>query len=432
PVYKTLLCEVVRTDGEEPAERPHRPAEPAERSAPERVDAAAATSSRRVYLDHNATAPVDPEVLDAMLPYLTEMGGNPSSIHRRGNEARIAVEAARRRIAQALNSTARRVVFTGSGSEADNLAIKGVALARRDDGRHIVTTCVEHPAVLATCRALEQEGFAVTYLEVDHRGLVAAEALAAALRPDTILVSVMLANNEVGTVQPVAELARVARARGVLFHTDAVQGLGKVPLDVEELGVDLLAISAHKVHGPKGVGALYVRKGVELEPLVHGGGQEHRLRSGTENVPGIVGFGKACELAQRRLGHGEMDRVAALRDQLEAAVRELVPEAKRNGHPQRCLPNTLNMTLPGIRGESLVLLLDRRGLYFSSGSACKAGNPEPSHALTAMGLSVEDAHCAVRFSLGRANTGEDVGYVRRCLAETLRDTRSAIRFVGCR
>jgi cysteine desulfurase NifS len=375
---------------------------------------------------------VDEEVLEAMLPFLKTEYGNPSSIHSRGNEARIAVEDARRRIAQALNCTARRIVFTGGGSESDNLAIKGVALARRGSGNHIITSTVEHPAVLRTCEALTGLDFTVTYLDVDGDGRVDPAALEAAIRPETILVSVMLANSEVGTLNPISKLARIAHGHEVPFHTDAVQGLGKVTLDVQELGVDLLSVSGHKVHGPKGIGALYVAPQIELSPVIHGGGQERALRAGTENVPGIVGFGKACELAMRRLNHREMERVRGLRDELEAGIHELVPGARLNGHPEQRLPNTLNMTLPGMRGESLVLFLDRYGVFFSSGSACKSGNPDPSHVLRAMGLSDEDAHCAIRMSLGVGNDEADVAYVLESLATIIGDRQSSVKFVGCR
>ncbi len=427
PVYKALLCDVVKAEGgngagtvtEDASEAVVRVAKPEK-------------PRRQVYLDHNATTPVDPEVLEAMLPFLENQYGNPSSIHSRGNEARDAVEAARRKVAQALGCTARRIVFTGGGSESDNLAIKGVAFARRDQGVHIITSNYEHPAVLRTCDALAEFGFDVTYLKVDSTGRVEPEALAAVLRPDTILVTVMLANSESGTINPIAELARIAHAQGAVFHTDAVQGLGKLALDVDELGVDLLSVSSHKVHGPKGVGALYVRQGVELSPVIHGGGQERKLRAGTENVPGIVGFGKACELAMRRLNHKEMERVRGLRDRLEAGVRKIVPEARLNGHPTERLPNTVNMTLPGMRGESLVLFLDRHGVYFSSGSACKSGNPDPSHVLKAMGLSDEDAHCAIRLSLGVGSSEADVDYVLEALAKIVGDRQSSVRFVGCR
>ncbi len=428
PVYKTLLCQVSRAEGSGLAATIDHEAE--SDTQQERELAAEGRPSRRVYLDHNATTPLDAEVLEAMLPFLREDWGNPSSIHTLGNRSRTPVEGARRRVAQMLNCTARRIVFTGSGSEADNLAIRGLLPYR--EGRHLITSAIEHPAILRTCLSLEQDGYEVTVLPVDGDGIVRPESLAEALRPDTALVSIMLANNETGAIQPVAELAAIARSRGVTFHTDAVQALGKIPVDVEELGVDLLSLSAHKIHGPKGVGALYVRRDMELKPLITGGGQERGLRSGTENVAGIVGFGKACELAQRRLNEDEMLRVSKLRDRLEAGIRKLLPGARRNGPGEGRLPNTLNMTLPEIRGESLVLFLDRRGVFFSSGSACKSGNPEPSPALLAMGLTAEQAHCAVRFSLGTGNIAEDIDYVLRSLEETLRETRSTIRFVACR
>lgn len=432
PVYKALLCDVIKVDGVDTTDRSSEKAARQSEAVVHAAELKPDRAARHVYLDHNATTPVDLEVLEAMLPYLTTKCGNPSSIHSQGNEARGATEAARRIIAQALNCTARRIVFTGGGSEADNLAIKGIALAKRNGGNHIITTSVEHPAVIATCKALTDLGFDVTYLDVDRNGLVDPERLAEAITPRTTLVSVMMANNEVGVIQPIAELARIARERNVLFHTDAVQALGKLSIDVEELGVDLLSISSHKVNGPKAVGALYVRKGISPVPMIHGGGQERGMRAGTENVAGIVGFGKACALAIRRLNDKEMERVRQLRNTLEQGIIALVPGAKLNGHPTRRLPNTLSMTLPGMRGESLVLFLDRRGVYLSSGSACKSGNPDPSHVLTAMGLTDEEAHCAVRLSLGVGNTEEDICYVLDELAEIVQKETSSVRFVACR
>ncbi|MHB1412186.1 MAG: IscS subfamily cysteine desulfurase [Thermoleophilia bacterium] len=393
---------------------------------------------RSIYMDHNATTPLDPEAVEAMLPFLNHKYGNPSSIHRTGATAREALDAARRSVAQAIGCTARRVVFTGSGSEADNAAIKGVAFAaaalRREEGLvgrgHIITTAIEHPAILASCRALEALGFAVTRLPVGRDGLVAPDELLKAFRDDTILVSVMLANNETGVIQPVADLAALAHERDILFHCDAVQALGKIPVDVEELGVDLLSVSGHKIHAPKGVGALFVRRGVRLAPLINGGSQEGGLRAGTENVACIAGFARATELAVKRLP--EMRRVADLRDRLEAGVAGLVDGAFVNGDPASRLPNTLNMTLPGMRGESLVLKLDRKGVALSSGSACKSGSPDPSHALLALGLSPEEAHCSVRFSLGQGNNEEDIDLTLAALKEVLAESMSAIRFVPCR
>jgi len=375
---------------------------------------------------------VHPDVLAAMLPYLREQCGNPSSIHSRGSAAQDALEGARRQVAGALSCTARRVCFTAGGSEADNLALKGVAWSLRGRGRHVVTTVIEHPAVLAACDWLEAEGFEVTRIGVDGSGHVSAADFEAALRPDTVLASVMLANNEIGTIQPIAELAAAARKRGVLIHTDAVQALGKIPVDVEELGVDLLSLSAHKVNGPKGIGALYLRRGLSVTPLVHGGRQEGGLRAGTENVPAAVGFGKACELAVRRLHAGEGNRLARLRDRLEEGIRTLVPEAQVNGRPGQRLPNTSSMILPAMRGEALVLFLDRYGVCFSSGSACKSGDPRPSHVLRAIGLSEEQAHCSIRLSLGAGTDDDAVDYTLEAFATVVRDNETQVRFVACR
>lgn len=434
PVYKALLCDVKKVDNGarspvksvtthdeldlelEPLPETNMPGEP----------------RRIIYLDHNSTTSVHPEVLEAMLPALTgDNWGNPSSIYQHGSHARSAVEDARRKVAQLMGCTARRITFTGCGSEANNLAIKGMALAA-PRGRHIITSTVEHPSVLQSCRALEAAGFEITELPVDRNGVINPDEFRDALRPDTTLTTIMFANNEVGSIQPIAQLAGIAGDEGVPFHTDAVQALGKIPLDVETLGVDMASVSAHKVHGPKGVAALYVRAGVELSPLVHGGGQERGVRAGTENVAGIIGFGKACELAQRRLHADTMKEVERLRKRLEKGITKLVPGAVRNGSTTSCLPNTLNMTLPGVRGESLVLALDPQGVFFSSGSACKSGNPDPSHVLLAIGLSEEDAHCSVRFSLGPYLTEEDIDTALERLERTLTDTMSAIRFVGCR
>jgi len=347
-----------------------------------------------------------------------------------GKEARVAVETARRSIAALINCTAGRITFTGGGSEANNLAIKGVAFTTAKGKNHIVTSSIEHPSVLNACRWLEKLGFMVTYLPVDIEGRVNPDDLRAAVTDQTCLVSVMLANNETGSIQPIVELANIARERGVLFHTDAVQAVGKIPIDVEELGVDLLTMAAHKFYGPKGVGALYVRKGVILDPLVSGGHQEKGLRAGTENVTAIVGLGKAAELAIDHIP--QMDGIRELRDKLENGIKELIPDAKLNGHKEQRLPNTLNLTLPGIRGESLVLALDQKGVAISSGSACSAGLPEPSHALMAMGLSEEEAHCAVRFTLGLGNTIDEIDRTVSIIEQVIRETKDTIRFVACR
>ena len=388
PVYKALLCEVAKGTGGRTAA--------VEGTGEYALEPAVELSSGppRIYLDHNATTPLDPEVRQALIAAL-EGYGNPSSLYAAGKESRTVMETARRTVALLIHCTARRVIFTGGGSEANNLAIKGVMVGRDRGQDHIITTAIEHPSVLQPCRRLEQQGFRVTYLPSDRQGRVRPDDLRAALDDRTRLVSVMLANNETGVIQPVAELAALARERGVLFHTDAVQAVGKIPVDVESLGVDLLTLSAHKLHGPKGLGALFVRQGVSLDPLVSGGHQEQGLRAGTENVPGIVAFGKAAELALKHLPGAEPIREK--RDRLEGGIRELLPGARINGHPLWRLPNTLNVTFPGFRGESLVLALDRQGVAVSSGSACQAGLPEPSPVLLALGLSEEEAHCALRF-----------------------------------
>ncbi|MFQ5465834.1 MAG: aminotransferase class V-fold PLP-dependent enzyme, partial [Thermodesulfobacteriota bacterium] len=390
PVYKALLCEVEKLG----AGAGEKVRIGTGEYGGERVDnTPAAASARRIYLDHNATTAPDPEVVTVMDRHLDPSYGNPSSIYSEGRDARAAVEGARRSVARMINSTARRVIFTGGGSEANNLAVKGVAFANLAGKRHIITSTVEHPSVGRTCRWLEGFGIRVTRLGVDSTGLVDPDDLRAAIDDSTCLVTIMTANNETGVIQPIAELARIARERGVLFHTDAVQAAGKVAVDVEAAGVDLLTLSGHKFHGPKGVGVLYVAKGVEMEWLVHGGGQENGARAGTENVPAIAGLGKAAGLAVKRLP--EMERVGRLRDRLEEEVLALAPGARVNGHAERRLPNTLSVTLPGVRGEPVVLELDRKGVALSSGSACRSGSPEPSHALTAMGLTDEEAHCAL-------------------------------------
>jgi cysteine desulfurase NifS len=421
PVYKALLCEVQKAGSG--AAKTVAGAGEYSRDVP-----AAASNMQRIYLDHNATTPVAPEVRETMLAAV-ELFGNPSSLYAEGRKSQTCLDDARRRIALLLNCTARRIVFTGGGSEANNLALKGAAFSGATR-RHVITSAIEHPSVLNTCRWLERQGFSVTYLAPDAEGVIQPEMLAAAIDDRTLLVSIMAANNETGAIQPLQELARITHAHGTLFHTDAVQGVGKIPLDAGEIGADLLSLSGHKFHGPKGIGALYVRKGINIEALVHGGKQEQGLRAGTENVVGIAGIGKAAELAVQHLG--EMKRVARLRDRLEEKLREFVPGARRNGPGPMRVPNTLNMTLPGIRGESLVLALDQLGISCSSGSACRSGSPEPSHALTAMGLSAEEAHCALRLSLGFENTEEEIDRVIAAAAEIINSRKATIRFVSCR
>jgi len=378
--------------------------------------------SRRVYMDHSATTPMRREVVDAMAPYLSETYGNASSVHAFGREARCAVEGAREKVASLIGARPDEIIFTGGGTESDNLAVKGVALANQKRGRHVITCAVEHHAVLNPCAWLEKRGFEVTRLGVDGRGLVSAEELRHALRSDTTLVSIMLANNEVGVIEPIAQLAAVAHEAGALFHTDAVQACGKVPVSVEDLGVDLLTMSAHKFYGPKGVGALYRREGVRIEPMHHGGHHEKGLRPGTENVPGIVGLAAALELACAEMPK-EAERLAALRDRLQEGIFERIEDVRLNGHPDKRLPHLLNVSVLGVEGESMLLALDANGIAVSTGSACTSGSLEPSHVLTAMGIPPEVAHGSLRFSLGLINTEQDVDYVLECIVPVVQRFR---------
>lgn len=373
---------------------------------------------KSIYMDHNATTPLRAEVLEAMLPYLKESFGNASSIHAFGREAAKGINQARQQVAAALGCQPEEVVFTGCGTEADNQAIKGIVYAHRERGDHIITTPIEHHAVLHTCQYLERQGFQVTYLPVDEYGMVDPDDVRQAITDRTILVSVMHANNEVGTVQPLAEIGRIAKEKGVTFHTDAVQTFGKLPTKVDELGVDLLSLSAHKLYGPKGVGALYVRKGTRLDPLLHGGHHERNRRAGTENVTGIVGLGRAVELALAEMEE-EAGRLATLRDQLWEGIAAHVEGVRRNGPPSallsaspaQALPGTLNVCFEYIEGESIILSLDIKGVAVASGSACTSDSLEPSHVLLAMGVEPAIAQGSVRFSLGRDNTAEQVDHV---------------------
>ena len=369
---------------------------------------------RAVYMDHSATTPMRREVVDAMLPWLKEKFGNASSVHAFGREARAAMEAAREKVASRLGAQPEEIVFTSGGTESDNLALVGAANAARKNGKHIVISAIEHHAVLNTCNRLQQNGFEVAQLPVDNTGLVDPEALRRALRPDTTLVSVMMANNEVGTIEPVAELAAIAHEAGALFHTDAVQAVAKAPVNVDELGVDLLTLSAHKFYGPKGVGALYRRKGTRLHPIMRGGHHERGMRPGTENVPGIIGLAVALELALLEMPQ-EMERLRALRDRLQAGIVGSIDDVQVNGHPERQLPHLLNVSIVGVEGESMLLTLDGRGVAVSTGSACTSGTLEPSHVLIAMDVPAEITHGSLRFSLGRMNTDEDVDYVLETL-----------------
>jgi cysteine desulfurase len=361
----------------------------------------------RVYLDHSATTPLRPEVLAAMMPYFADQAGNASSLHMDGQRAKRALETARGTVARTLGVQPEEVYFNGGGTEGDNHALTGMAWALRDRGRHLITTAVEHHAVLHTCEWLETQGYAVTYVPVDGQGMVDVDALRGSIRPDTILISVMLANNEVGTIQPVGEITQMAAQYGITCHTDAVQAIGKMPVRVDELGVQMLSLTAHKFGGPKGVGALVVRRGTSPAPLVHGGGQERGLRPGTQNVAGIVGLAEALRLTHDELAV-EAPRLAALRDLLETGLLDIVPGVQVNGHPERRLPNILNVSFAGVDGESLLMALDVKGVAVSTGAACSAGSAEPSHVLRAMGLSVERAGSSLRYSLGHMTTEEEI------------------------
>ena len=375
-----------------------------------------------IYLDHNATTSIHPRAFEAMVPYLRERWGNPSSPYRFGTEARVAVERARTRIAECVGCKPAELVFCSSGTESDNLALRGVAQALKSKGNHIVTTGIEHPAVLNTCKALEREGYRITYLPVNRDGVVEIEALAASLGAQTILVTVMHANNETGVVQPVEEIAAIPRKRGIVFHTDAVQSAGKLPQRLGELGADLITFSGHKLYGPKGVAALYVRDGTPLAPVTTGGAHEHGLRAGTENVAGIVGFAEAVTLAFES-SETEGQRLRALRDRLEREVSSAIRRVKLNGARAPRVPNTSNMSFQGVDGESIVLGLDVRGICVSTGSACSTGDPEPSHVLLAMGLSAREAQGSIRLSLGRETREEDIGLTVQTLVETVERLR---------
>lgn len=377
---------------------------------------------RQIYLDHASTTPVRPEVVEAMAPYFTEHFGNPSSIYPLGQEASDAVAAARESLASLIGATPREIFFTSGGTESDNWALKGFARANATKGRHLITSAIEHHAVLHTCEALVREGFEVTYLPVDEHGLVSVEDFKAAIRPDTILASIMFANNEIGTIEPIRELAAVAHEASVVFHTDAVQAFGHEPIDVNELGIDMLSASSHKIYGPKGVGLLYVRRGVKLQNLLDGGQQERGRRGSTENVPGIVGFARAAELAAEEIAP-ERDRQLALRDHAIRRILEEIPSAKLNGSWESRLANNVNFSFEFIEGEGMLLQLAARGICVSSGSACTSGSLDPSHVLLAIGLPHEIAHGSLRMTLGRDTTREDVDFAVDSLKATLQNLR---------
>ncbi|MEW5937395.1 MAG: cysteine desulfurase family protein [Candidatus Thermoplasmatota archaeon] len=362
---------------------------------------------RRIYFDHAATTPVDPLVVEEMLPYLTERYGNASSIHAMGQEARAAVEEARMKVAALVGAEPEEIIFTAGGTESDNLAIKGIAF--KAGKGHIVTSTIEHPAVLNTCKYLETKGFEVTYVPVDRNGLISPADIAASLRRDTILITIIHSSNEIGTIQPIEEIGRIAAEGGVPLHTDAVQSAGKLPLDAKRMGASFVSITAHKLHGPKGVGALFVKKGMKLEPITHGGGHEHGLRSSTENTPGIVGFGKAAEIALQRMDT-DIPGIQRLRDRMIDGVLSAIPHSYLNGHRVRRLPNNAHFRFSYIEGESLLLRLDSLGIEASTGSACSSKSLQPSHVLLAIGLAQEEVHGSLRCTLGRGNTGDEVDY----------------------
>jgi cysteine desulfurase len=367
--------------------------------------------ARKVYLDNSATTKVDKRVLEAMLPYFSEIYGNPNSLHAWGREAKKGVDKAREQVASLIGTEAKNIVFTGGGSEADNLAIKGAAWTLRNKGNHIITSAIEHHALLDTVKWLGKNGFEYTVLPVDSNGMVDPKELEAAIRPETILASIMFANNEIGTIEPIAELGEVCRKHGVLLHTDGVQAAGHIPVNVSELPIDMMTMAAHKMYGPKGTGALYVRKGIKLTPVIHGGGQEFGLRSGTENTPGLVGFGMAAELAAARLASGEIEKERKLRDKMIDGIFERIPEVILTGHRTKRLPYHVSFCIKYIEGEGMLLLLDAEGIGVSSGSACTSGSLEPSYVLLSLGLDHSTAHGSVRITLSHETTEEDVDYV---------------------
>ena len=383
---------------------------------------------RRIYMDYAATTPVDPRVLKAMQPYHSKKFGNTMSLHSFGQEAKNAVEQSRQKLAGLLNARSGKIVFTGSATEANNQALKGIAFANREKGKHIIVSSIEHHCVLDSARWLQKQGFEFTYLPVDGYGLVDPSAVGNAIRKDTILVSIMHANNEIGTIEPIGEIGKVCREKGVYFHTDAAQSLGKVPVDVEEMNVDLLTACAHKIYGPKGVGALFVKDGVRIEPLLHGGGHEFGLRSSTVNVAGVVGFGEAADVAKQEM-KTEPKRLTKLRDSLTKGVLS-IDQSRLNGHPTRRLPSIANFWFAFIEGESLVAQLDMRNVAASTGSACSSESLEPSHVLTAIGLKHEEAHGSLRLSLGRWSTRQEVDYVLKVLPQAVQRLRVISPFKG--
>ncbi len=377
---------------------------------------------RTVYLDHAATTYVKPEVFEDMKPYFSEHFGNASSIYSLGRDSKKAVEESREKVAKAIGAEPKEVYFTGSGSEADNWALKGIAAAYKKKGNHIITSAIEHPAIMGSCKYLEGEGFEITYIPVDSDGLVSPEQIRNAIKENTILISIMFANNEIGTIQPIKEIGAIAKEKGVLFHTDAVQAVGNVNIDVKDLNVDLLSLSGHKFYGPKGIGALYIKKGVKISSFIHGGQQERGKRASTENVPGIIGLGRAIELATENLDEYNK-KLIELREKTIEGLFAKVPYIKLNGHRHNRLPGNVNISFEFIEGESLLLMLDMKGIYGSSGSACSSGSLDPSHVLLAIGLPHEIAHGSLRLTFGDENTQEDVDYILEVIPQMVTKLR---------
>ncbi|AEY66448.1 cysteine desulfurase NifS [Clostridium sp. BNL1100] len=377
---------------------------------------------RTVYLDHAATTYVKPEVFEAMKPYFSEHFGNASSIYSLGRDSKKAVEESREKVAKAIGAEPKEIYFTGSGSEADNWALKGIAAAYKKKGNHIITSAIEHPAIMSSCKYLEGEGFEITYIPVDSDGLVSPEQVRNAIKDNTILISIMFANNEIGTIQPIKEIGAIAKEKGVLFHTDAVQAVGNVNIDVKDLNVDLLSLSGHKFYGPKGIGALYIKKGVKISSFIHGGQQERGKRASTENVPGIIGLGRAIELATENLDEYNK-KLIELREKTIEGLFAKVPYIRLNGHRHNRLPGNVNISFEFIEGESLLLMLDMKGIYGSSGSACSSGSLDPSHVLLAIGLPHEIAHGSLRLTFGDENTQEDVDYILEVIPQTVSKLR---------
>ncbi|MFQ5825087.1 MAG: cysteine desulfurase NifS [bacterium] len=383
-------------------------------------------NKNRIYFDHSATTPVEPEVVEAMKPFFNQTFGNASSIHTFGQEAKVSLEEARRQVAGLLGAEPAEIVFTSGGTEADNWAIKGTATLFEGRMKHIVTSTVEHHAVLYACKYLQKRGFELTYVSVDQNGIVSPEKVAEALREDTFLVSIMHANNELGTINPIREIGAIARAKGILFHTDAVQTFGKIPIDVKDMNVDLLSLSGHKIYGPKGIGALFIRRGVQIDKFFHGGKHERDRRAGTENVPAAVGLGKAAEICQNRM-EKDFGYLRNLSNKLYSKISKTIPEVFLNGHPSRRVPGILNLSFEGVESESLLLNLDLKGIAVSNGSACSSGSVEPSHVLKALGLPKNLANSAIRFSLGRENTSEEIDLTVDALKEIVERLRGLNR-----